>query len=156
MFNKTEIDKKSKEFNLMPSDVERDYIQSWIIKEISEDEHLSPQLTLKGSCALRKLYLPNTRFARDIDYSACSHIDRDLLIDRLQNIGKKIEEQTGVSFVEKVKVGNKNLPEEMKVDALEARMYFKGVYTDGKFDLKTPVDLTQGENEALLYSLHKQ
>ena len=39
--------------------------------------------------------------------------------------------------------------EEMNVDALEARLYFKGVYSEGRFDLKTQVDVTRGENFTL-------
>lgn len=145
MFDKEEIKKKAVEFNLNPPDVERDYIQSWIIKEVSIDEYLGPRLTLKGSGALRKLYYPETRFARDLDFSTYSHLDKEIFKGRLQKIGRAIQEQTGVPFVEKVIVKEKNLPEKMQIDALEARMYFKELSSKYKFDLKTQVDLTQGE-----------
>jgi predicted nucleotidyltransferase component of viral defense system len=149
MFDKEEIKKKSSELKLNPDDVERDYIQSWILKEISSDVYLSSQLTLKGSGALRKIYCPETRFARDLDFSAYSHIDKEILKDRLHSVGMAIQKQTGVPFVEEVRVKNKNLPEEMQVDALEARMYFKGLFSECKFDLKTQVDVTQGEKITL-------
>ena len=150
MFSKDEIQTKAEEFNLLPADVERDYIQSWIIKEIASDEYLGGQFSVKGSGALRKFYCPNTRFARDLDYSTTSHIEKEFLYERLLGIGKLIQDQTGVSFVEEnVRVENKKLPEEMHVDALEARLYFKGIFTEGKFDLKTQVDLTRGENFTL-------
>lgn len=150
MFDKDEIDKKSAELKLLPADVERDYIQSWIIKEVSSDAHLAPLMKVKGSGALRKFYYPNTRFARDLDYSTPSHIDKEFLRERLISVGTSIQKQTGVKFVEEnIRVDGKDLPEEMNVDALEARLYFQGIYTDGKFDLKTQVDVTRGENFSL-------
>ncbi|MDO8590055.1 MAG: nucleotidyl transferase AbiEii/AbiGii toxin family protein [bacterium] len=149
MFDTEEIKRKAIEFKLTPADVERDYIQSWIIKEVSSDPRLSPQLTLKGSGALRKLYYPDTRFARDLDFSAYSHVEKEFLKERLNNIGHSIEKQTGIPFVDEVRVEDKNLPEKMQVDALEARMYFKAIHSDGKFNLKTQVDVTRGENLSL-------
>ncbi|MFC1720750.1 nucleotidyl transferase AbiEii/AbiGii toxin family protein [Patescibacteria group bacterium] len=145
MFTKEEIEKKAIEFKLDPSDVERDYIQSWIINEVSKNNFLGQKLTLKGSCALRKLYFPFTRFAKDIDFSADTHIDENILKEQLLIIGKEVQKHTGVIFTEKVNVRDKNLPKDTKVDALEARLYFKGIYTDGKFDLKTQVDVTQND-----------
>ena len=146
MLNNEEIKRRADECKLDPSDVERDYIQSWIIKEISDDPYLGPQLTLKGSGALRKLYYPETRFARDLDFSSHTHLSKEYLKNRLREVGLSIEKQTGVTFIEEVKVQDKKLPEEMHVDALEARMYFKGIFSDGKFDLKTQVDVTRGES----------
>lgn len=150
MFDKDEIEKKAAELELSPADVERDYVQSWIIKEVASDKYLSPLMRVKGSGALRKFYYPNTRFARDLDYSTPSHIERDFLRERLISVGEAIQKQTGVKFVEEnIRVDSKDLPEKMNVDALEARMYFQGVYTDGKYDLKTQVDVTRGENFSL-------
>jgi len=155
MFTKEEIDKKAIEFNLDPADVERDYIQSWIINEVSKNSFLQSKLILKGSCALRKLYNPNTRFANDIDFSANIHINENILEEQLLMIGKEVQKQTGVVFVENVNVKNKNLPKDIGVDALEARMYFKGIYTDGKFILKTQVDITQNDKFYLPPETHK-
>ncbi len=148
-FDKKEINKKAEEFNLNPPDVEKDYIQSWIIKEIASDPVLSHQLTLKGSGALRKLYHSDTRFAHDLDFSSHTHIEKELLHERLKEISKAVQAQTGVRITKDIKVGDKNLPEVMNVDALEARIYFEGLYADGKLDLKTQVDVTRGEHFVL-------
>lgn len=147
MFDKESILKKANELGLSPNDVEKDYIQSWIIREIFQDEYLAPYLTLKGSAALRKFHDPETRLARDIDLSSSIHIDEGLLEERLRKVTESVQRQTGIEFVDGVQVAPKELPDEMKeemnIDALEAKLMFKTVSSEGRIKLKTQVDVTQ-------------
>jgi len=75
MITKDEIDKKAKEYNINPSDVEKDYVFGWLLNALYSQSSLSNQLVLKGGNGLRKAYLPNTRFSKDLDFFASSKND---------------------------------------------------------------------------------
>ena len=70
MISDKEIEAKAAEFELRPLEVQKDYIYGWLLKELFERPALATQLVLKGGNALRKGYLPDTRFSKDLDFSA--------------------------------------------------------------------------------------
>lgn len=143
MITKAEIDKKAKEFGINPTDVEKDYINGWVLNTIYSDSVLADKLILKGGNGLRKSYLPNTRFSKDLDFSALNHVDKLFLKGELNTLCKKISTRTAVSFdTSRTVVKEKNLPIP-DVDALEARIYFKGFYNEEKIILKTQLDITE-------------
>jgi predicted nucleotidyltransferase component of viral defense system len=71
-----EIEEKAREFGINPADVEKDYVYGWILSAIQTQSSLSDQLILKGGNALRKAYLPDTRFSKDLDFSCQEHLDQ--------------------------------------------------------------------------------
>ena len=56
MIYKNEIDEKAKEFEIHPSNVERDYVFGWILHGIFTVSDLKDTIFLKGGNALRKGY----------------------------------------------------------------------------------------------------
>ncbi len=137
-----EIDTKAKEFGLKPIDVEKDYIHGWLLRGIYTRSSLGASLILKGGNALRKAYLPNTRFSKDLDFSLQQTIHRGPLENELKMVCDFVERQTGVQFAkDKTIVKSKELP--FGIDALEARLYFRGFYGDENLTLKTQLDITQ-------------
>jgi predicted nucleotidyltransferase component of viral defense system len=142
MISDQEIDAKAKEFELRPLDVQKDYVYGWLLKGLFQRPALASQLVLKGGNALRKGYLPDTRFSKDLDFSARQAITQAVLEAELREVCSFVEAQTGVKFVDKVTVRDKELaiPD---IEALEARLYFKSFYGEENLSLRTQLDITQ-------------
>jgi predicted nucleotidyltransferase component of viral defense system len=100
------------------------------------------QLVLKGGNALRKGYLPDTRFSKDLDFSAREGFPLSVLESELLEVCDFVAAQTGVQFTDKISVREKDLaiPE---IQALEARLYFKSFYGQENLSLRTQLDITQ-------------
>lgn len=143
MISKEEIDKKAEEYGINPPDVEKDYVFGWLLNALYSKSSLSDHLVLKGGNGLRKAYFSNTRFSKDLDFSAEQQINIDTLHDELNNICSVISQQTQVQFeLSKTLVRPKDVPIP-NTDVLEARLYFKGFYGEETISLRTQLDITQ-------------
>lgn len=143
MITSAEIDQKAKEFKINPADVEKDYIFGWLLHAIFSGTALSNELILKGGNGLRKAYLPNTRFSKDLDFSVKEEIDAHYLSEELNKACSIVNEKSGVKFeLDRTLVKTKDLPFSGN-DVLEARLYFKGFYGEETISLKTQLDITQ-------------
>ncbi len=143
MISKDEIDSKAKEFSINPADVEKDYVFGWMLHSIYSRPSLNSLLTLKGGNGLRKGYLPNTRFSKDLDFSLEQEIDISFLHDELNTVCADITGKTNIQFeLDRTLVRPKDVPIP-NTDVLEARLYFKGFYGEETISLKTQLDITQ-------------
>ncbi|HET8919429.1 MAG TPA: nucleotidyl transferase AbiEii/AbiGii toxin family protein [Xanthobacteraceae bacterium] len=142
MISDEEIERKAAEFQLRPLEVQKDYVYGWLLKGVFQRPVLAGQLVLKGGNALRKCYLPDTRFSKDLDFSSRAAVPLDILETELREVCNFVSEQTGVKFIEKISVRHKDLaiPE---IEALEARLYFKSFYGEENLSLRTQLDITQ-------------
>jgi predicted nucleotidyltransferase component of viral defense system len=137
-----EIEQKAAEGQISPINVEKDYVYGWLLKAIYDRPHLGARLILKGGQALRKAYLPETRFSKDLDFSALEHLDAGFLESELREVCSQVTAGTGVRFLDKIIVKDKELPIQ-DVDALEVRLYFKGFYGEENLNLRAQLDVTQ-------------
>jgi len=138
----SEIEEKAKEFGINPADVEKDYVYGWVLNELYTKSALGNVLILKGGNGLRKTYLPSTRFSKDLDFSSSLGMDQQFLEQELGKICGLVEGQTEVRFSkDRTVVKNKDLPSD--IQALEARLYFKGFYGEENITLKAQLDITQ-------------
>jgi predicted nucleotidyltransferase component of viral defense system len=137
-----EIEQKAAEFSISPINVEKDYVYGWLLKAIYDRPALAARLVLKGGQALRKAYLPQTRFSKDLDFSALEHLDPGFLEGELREVCAQVTASTGVQFRNDIIIKNKDLPIE-DVDALEVRLYFKGFYGEENLSLRAQLDVTQ-------------
>ncbi|MCL4382179.1 MAG: nucleotidyl transferase AbiEii/AbiGii toxin family protein [Patescibacteria group bacterium] len=143
MITEDEINQKAVEDEINPSNIEKDYVFGWLLNALYSHSSLSNLLILKGGNGLRKAYLPNTRFSKDLDFSSTEQIDITFLHDELNKICTVINEQTGIKFeLDRTLVRPKNIPIPNS-DVLEARLYFKGFYGEETISLKTQLDITQ-------------
>src|SRR5207244_1520134 len=97
---------------------------------------------LKGGQALRKVCLPQTRFSKDLDFSALEHLEPQFLEAELREVCAQVTAATGVRFLDKIMVKDKELPIQ-DVDAVEVRLYFKGFYGEENLNLRAELDVTQ-------------
>ena len=142
MITDQEIDEKAKQFELRPLDVQKDYVYGWLLKAIFDRPILASQLVLKGGNGLRKAYLPDTRFSKDLDFSARHALTQSVLETELREVCSFVQAQTGVQFLDKLVIRDKDLPIP-DVEALEARLYFKSFYGEESLSLRTQLDITQ-------------
>jgi predicted nucleotidyltransferase component of viral defense system len=139
-----EIERKAAEFSISPTDVEKDYVFSWLLKAIYARPQLASRLVLKGGQAIRKAYLGETRFSKDLDFSATETLEHAFMQDELRGVCAEVTAATGVRFLDQMMIKDKNLPIE-DVEAFEARLYFKGFYGERDINLKAKLDITQFE-----------
>lgn len=142
MISDREIEAKAGEFGIRAIDVEKDYVYGWLLKGIYSRPFLAQQLVLKGGNALRKGYLPDTRFSKDLDFSALGAIGPHDLERELKELCTLVERETEVEFLDRTTVRQKDLAA-IGVDALEARLYFKGFFGEENLSLRTQLDITQ-------------
>jgi predicted nucleotidyltransferase component of viral defense system len=137
-----EIDAKAKEFELRPLDVQKDYVYGWLLNGLFQRPVLANQLILKGGNALRKGYLSDTRFSKDLDFSARQALTQPVLEQELREVCNFVSGQTGITFLDKMLIREKDfaIPD---VEALEARLYFKSFYGEENLSLRTQLDITQ-------------
>lgn len=94
MITDEEIAGKAAEFKIRRIDVEKDYVYGWLLEGLYTRPELARQLVLKGGNALRKGYLPHTRFSKDLDFSAQGEIGQQFLERELKEVCALIEQQT--------------------------------------------------------------
>lgn len=144
MITDQEIEQKAREFSISAPDVEKDYVYGWLLKAIYARPRLASRLVLKGGQAIRKAYLPQTRYSKDLDFSATEALDPAFVRDELRGVCTDVAAATGVKFLDQVVIKDKNLPIE-GIEAFEARLYFKGFYGERDINLKPQLDVTQFE-----------
>ena len=137
-----EIEQKAAEFSISPINVEKDYVYSWLLKAIYGRPQLASRLVLKGGQAIRKAYLPQSRFSKDLDFSALEHLDHRFIEAELGEVCTHVAIATGVQFLDKILIKEKDLPIP-NVQAFEARLYFKGFYGEENLSLRAQLDITQ-------------
>lgn len=69
MIKPGEIQQKSRENGVRDQQIEKDYVLSWILKGIAQNENLSNVLVFKGGTVLKKFYFKNYRYSEDPDFT---------------------------------------------------------------------------------------
>jgi predicted nucleotidyltransferase component of viral defense system len=95
----TEIEAKSREFEIHSSNVQRDYVFGWLLFGIFTQSSLKDRIFLKGGNALRKGYFENTRFSSDLDFGIPGDITQEELLAEINKVCEFAQEKSGVIFV---------------------------------------------------------
>jgi predicted nucleotidyltransferase component of viral defense system len=139
-----EIDEAALNLEISISNVERDYVFGWLITGIFQESALGQSLVLKGGNALRKGYLPFTRFSDDLDFSTGQGLDGTRLIEQLNGVCRFVEAHTGVAFA----LDRNAIADELQIDrdrhVYKVRLYFKDFAGQGEhITLKVLLDVTE-------------
>jgi predicted nucleotidyltransferase component of viral defense system/DNA-directed RNA polymerase subunit RPC12/RpoP len=148
MISKNEIDEKAKEFEIHPSDVQRDYIFGWILFGLFTQTELKDVLFLKGGNAIRKGYLEHTRFSKDLDFGIPYDISDSTLLAEINKVCDFIQGKASVNFLkEDNMVEEKFTASEVPIPGLkvyEVRIYFKDFYGNADhLKIKISMDITR-------------
>lgn len=148
MIKNDEIEKMAGEFKLSPHDLQRDYVHGLLLYGISQRPYLKDFLLLKGGNALRKAYIPSTRFSKDLDFSLRGSAIWDLLEEELRQASKIASEVSGIKFSDTIMLKKKKF-EIPSISTLEARLYFETFYGREQVDLKVQLDMTESDKVIL-------
>jgi predicted nucleotidyltransferase component of viral defense system len=69
MITKQEIMDFSKEFNLRPDIIEKDYVLGWLLAGIATHPEIHSNWIFKGGTCLKKCYFETFRFSEDLDFT---------------------------------------------------------------------------------------
>ena len=69
MIKPGEIQQKARETGVRDQQIEKDYVLSWILKGIAQNEDLSKVLVFKGGTVLKKFYFEDYRYSEDLDFT---------------------------------------------------------------------------------------
>lgn len=154
MINKSEIEAKAREFEILESNVQRDYVFGWLLFGLFTFSKLKDQIFLKGGNALRKGYLKQTRFSEDLDFGTPGNISQDLLMEEFRNVCQLIQDQTGVQFLQNEHQIKEKFPvtdgagQELKV--YEVRLYFRNFQGNAeRIKIRISIDLTRYDKTIL-------
>lgn len=128
MIDKEEVRSKALEFDIPPTNVERDYVFGWLLNGIYSASPLKDILVLKGGNAFRKAYFLNTRFSNDLDFSAQSAINEAWLTEELNKVCDFVQGAAGVIFeTDRTRVEEKPFAHTTR-RVYQARLYFKDFF----------------------------
>lgn len=148
MITRQEIDAKAAEFEIIPANVERDYVFGWMIFGIFTASSLKETIFLKGGNALRKGYFENTRFSSDLDFGIPGDIDQNFLLEEMNKVCDFVQEKAEIIFVKKDNsVEEKFAASEAPIPGLrvfEVKIAFKDFYgKPGHVKIKIMMDITR-------------
>lgn len=69
MIRQAEIQTKAHKSGVRDQQIEKDYVLSWILQGIANNEVLSKTLVFKGGTVLKKVYFDDYRFSEDLDFT---------------------------------------------------------------------------------------
>ncbi|MCL2028096.1 MAG: nucleotidyl transferase AbiEii/AbiGii toxin family protein [Bacteroidales bacterium] len=69
MITQKELQRKADNANIAITQIEKDYMLTWILAGIAQDETLKNHLLFKGGTLLKKCYFEDYRFSEDLDFT---------------------------------------------------------------------------------------
>ena len=87
MIRPAEIQKKANKEKVRDTQIEKDYILTWILTGVANNEALSQALAFKGGTVLKKFYFKDYRYSEDLDFTL---VDDRLSNEEIQNAFKEV------------------------------------------------------------------
>lgn len=145
VIDRDEIDATSKLLGVHTSNIQRDYLNGWLLACLFDGNPLlRDRLVLKGGNAFRKAYFPDTRFSGDLDFAAPTGLRPGQLLEALNNACRMIQAHTGVAFDldRNSQVDQRMITNQQTVYAYA--LYFHDFYGQpSKMTLKLSIDVTE-------------
>ncbi len=144
MISQDELLLQARAFDLNEADIQRDYVFGWVISGLFTESALRDVAVLKGGNALRKGYLPLTRFSDDLDFSSPRDLDPDAVLAQLNLVCDYARSGAGIDF----DIDRNRLSGEQQIDSsrhvYKYRLYFRDLIGDrDHITLSLRVDMTE-------------
>ena len=99
MIHPKEINKVAAQHKLKDSQIEKDYVLSWILNGISQNNVLSGVLVFKGGTVLKKIYFEAYRFSEDLDFTLLDEtISNDGLLKEFEKVYAFVKEEANITL----------------------------------------------------------
>jgi predicted nucleotidyltransferase component of viral defense system len=97
MIKPSEIQNKARAIVVRDQQIEKDYILSWILQGVAENENLAKALVFKGGTVLKKAYFKYYRFSEDLDFTLLNdEISNDQIFQWFEEIFGYIREEANI------------------------------------------------------------
>lgn len=134
MIGHEEIKNLETQWSLREDVIEKDYVISWILWGIGQEEALNHKWIFKGGTCLKKCYLETYRFSEDLDFTILPDgpIKPEDIAPILNRILARVNEESGINF-------SANPP---KLKQKEFPLYTEGrIYYQGPRSTPNPVSI---------------
>lgn len=99
MIKPTEIQNKARSVVVRDQQIEKDYILSWILQGLAENENLAKALVFKGGTVLKKAYFKDYRFSEDLDFTLLNDkITNEQIFQWFEEMFGYIREEANIPF----------------------------------------------------------
>ena len=99
MITSKEINAVAAKNNLKDSQIEKDYILSWLLFGISKNIFLSANLVFKGGTVLKKAYFKDYRFSEDLDFTLKNNdITNDQLLKAFEQVYEFVKDEANITL----------------------------------------------------------
>lgn len=97
MIKPGEIQKKANVSGVRDTQIEKDYILTWVLWGISQSKLLSSNLVFKGGTVLKKAYFDDYRFSEDLDFTLLDDaIDNETIFSSFVPVFEFIREEANI------------------------------------------------------------
>lgn len=99
MIRPKEISAVATKYKLKDTQIEKDYVLSWILYGISRNEILAKHLVFKGGTVLKKVYFEDYRFSEDLDFTLLNEkISNDDLLKEFEKVYEFVKEEANITL----------------------------------------------------------
>ena len=92
-----EIQQKAREAGVRDTQMEKDYILSWILQGVAHHEQLRTVLVFKGGTVLKKFYFEDYRFSEDLDFTLTnSDVTNEQIFEGFHEVFEYIKEEANI------------------------------------------------------------
>ncbi|OMP74994.1 MULTISPECIES: nucleotidyl transferase AbiEii/AbiGii toxin family protein [unclassified Chitinophaga] len=99
MIHPKEINAVASQNKLKDTQIEKDYVLSWLLFGISENSFLSANLVFKGGTVLKKAYFPDYRFSEDLDFTLIdNNITNQQLLNEFEKVYAFVKEEANITM----------------------------------------------------------
>jgi uncharacterized protein len=97
MIKPKEIQQKAGKEGVRDTQIEKDYMLSWILKGVSQHEKLSKIIVFKGGTVLKKIYFEDYRFSEDLDFTLIeTAINNQQIFDWFNETFEYVREESNI------------------------------------------------------------
>lgn len=99
MITPKELSAAAAKYKLKDTQVEKDYVLSWVLYGISKNELLFKSLVFKGGTVLKKIYFEDYRFSEDLDFTLTDEkITNQELLNEFEKIYAFVKQEANISL----------------------------------------------------------
>ena len=100
MIAKADLLDRVREWGLIETVVEKDYVIGWVLWGIGSHERLSREWAFKGGTCIKKCYIETYRFSEDLDFTVLPGglLAPDDLLPVLMEVLNRVNQVSGIDF----------------------------------------------------------
>ncbi len=96
MIRSGELQKKAFASKVRDTQIEKDYVLTWVLWGIASVERLANALAFKGGTVLKKAYFEDYRFSEDLDFTIVGEISNEELLATMALVFEKVLEEANI------------------------------------------------------------